>query len=289
MQNNLFFGGIFSDQTSPKGSNYIIADPLFINPSIIPSKANFHLLPNSPAINTGTNDLIPSSQLIDFDGVNRPQGAGFDIGAYESKYSVQLPTVPSSPPTSVPVDVTFLSSGRQGNSILELAPGSNAGEIKNSGPKSFLLGDDAANRQYVAILSFNTASLPDNAIIQSAVLRILQSGRSTNPDMFSIFGSLSTDIIMGSFGENSDLQMIDAIAATSSNTIGNFDAARKNGWYSASLKAAGLSKINKTGLTQFRLHFTKATNRNNSADVVRFVSGDASEGQPQLIIVYMQP
>jgi hypothetical protein len=126
--------------------------------------------------------------------------------------------------------VTFISSCRQDNSILESVPGSNAGEIKNPGPKSFLLGDDAANQQYVAILSFNTASLPDNAIIQSAVLRILQSGRSTKSDMFSIFFSLAIGIIIGSFGKNSDLQMIDAIAVASSNSIGNFDATRKNGW-----------------------------------------------------------
>jgi hypothetical protein len=189
----------------------------------------------------------------------------------------------------VPVEVTFISSGRQDNLILESAPGCNAGEIKNPSPKSFLLGDDAANRQYGAILSFNTASLPDNTIIQSAVLRILQSGRSTKSDMFSIFGSLAVGIIMGSFGENSDLQMIDAIAVASSNTIENFDATRKNGWYSASLKDARFSKINKTGLTQFRLHFTMATNRNNSAYVVQFVSSDASEGQPQLIIMYALP
>jgi parallel beta-helix repeat protein len=82
MQNNLFFGGIFTS-ASPKGVNYIIADPLFVNATIDPSTANFHLKPNSPAIDKGTSNLDPASQRIDFDGVSRPQGAGYDIGAYE--------------------------------------------------------------------------------------------------------------------------------------------------------------------------------------------------------------
>jgi hypothetical protein len=50
-----------------------------------------------------------------------------------------------------------------------------------------------------------------------------------------------------------------------------------------------LSKINKTGLTQVRLHFTMATNRNTSAYMVQFVWSDALEGQPQLIIMYALP
>ena len=41
------------------------------------------------------------------------------------------------------------------------------------------------NRQYRGILSFNTASLPDNAIILSAVLKIKQSGAVIVADVYA--------------------------------------------------------------------------------------------------------
>jgi hypothetical protein len=70
--NNLFFGAgaapsfFASNRTS---------DPKFVNAS----SGNFHLLPQSGAIDAGG----PVSLVADHDGVTRPQGAAYDIGAYE--------------------------------------------------------------------------------------------------------------------------------------------------------------------------------------------------------------
>jgi parallel beta-helix repeat protein len=55
-------------------------DPQFINPSIEPAVANFHLQPTSPAIDAGTSMNVAST---DFDGNTRPSGSRYDIGAYE--------------------------------------------------------------------------------------------------------------------------------------------------------------------------------------------------------------
>lgn len=46
------------------------------------TNGNFHLLPSSQPINIGTS-LVNSVVGIDIEGVSRPQGSGFDIGAYE--------------------------------------------------------------------------------------------------------------------------------------------------------------------------------------------------------------
>ena len=43
---------------------------------------NFHLLQNAQAVDAGTNLVLPTV-FEDLDNVSRPQGSGFDIGAYE--------------------------------------------------------------------------------------------------------------------------------------------------------------------------------------------------------------
>ena len=54
-----------------------IADPMFVD-----SSADFHLKAGSPAIDQGSN-CVSAVVTADRDGVARPQGAGWDIGAYE--------------------------------------------------------------------------------------------------------------------------------------------------------------------------------------------------------------
>ena len=60
------------------GRDSVTGYPQFVNPSIF----NFHLLTISPAIDRGSSSNAPA---IDFDGISRPQGLGYDIGAYEFK------------------------------------------------------------------------------------------------------------------------------------------------------------------------------------------------------------
>ena len=54
----------------------VLGNPLFVNVT----KQNFQLQASSPAINKGTNLGL----FTDLDGNPRPQGAGFDIGAFEA-------------------------------------------------------------------------------------------------------------------------------------------------------------------------------------------------------------
>jgi hypothetical protein len=58
------------------GTNQLGVDPLFVNAAAL----NFHLQSNSPAIDTGVT--VPQV-TTDFDGVTRPQGAAYDVGAFE--------------------------------------------------------------------------------------------------------------------------------------------------------------------------------------------------------------
>ena len=70
--NNLFYGA-----GSPLGifSNSVAGDPMFAGLAA----NNFHLSAGSPAIDSGATVQLAT----DYDGVPRPQGAAYDIGAYE--------------------------------------------------------------------------------------------------------------------------------------------------------------------------------------------------------------
>jgi hypothetical protein len=105
--NNIWFG---SSQAAPSWStNNISADPLFVNRS----GNDFHIQSGSPAVDAGL--IISSANSyngypvwngtpMDRDGVTRPQGSGYDIGAYEffaGGSTVQKPN----PPTNLSVVV----------------------------------------------------------------------------------------------------------------------------------------------------------------------------------------
>lgn len=69
-----------SDARSPSGSYYPTdlwrVNPMFVNLT----SGDFHLQPSSPAVDAGISLAIVTN---DFDGTLRPQGARYDIGAYE--------------------------------------------------------------------------------------------------------------------------------------------------------------------------------------------------------------
>ena len=155
--------------------------------------------------------------------------------------------------------------------------------------ETFTLGDDAANRQYRAILHFNTASLPDNAVITKATLKILERGQ-TGMNPFTVLGWLRADIRRPFFGASIQLAISDFEAAGTS-SVTTFNKAPSGNWFSAILNAGGRSGINRTGSTQFRLYFTSDDNNNRVADNMKFFSGETANAsaRPILIVEYDVP
>jgi hypothetical protein len=68
------------------GSHNLNANPRFVNPAA----GDYRLAAGSPAIDAAVNVGV----MTNLDGVTRPQGDGYDIGAYEFyRFSIFLPTV----------------------------------------------------------------------------------------------------------------------------------------------------------------------------------------------------
>jgi len=79
VQNNIVSGSnanISNHGTGSTVSSNFVGNPLFVNVA----SADFHLQATSPAIDAG---ITIAEVSTDFDGITRPQGPAYDIGAYE--------------------------------------------------------------------------------------------------------------------------------------------------------------------------------------------------------------
>jgi hypothetical protein len=184
--------------------------------------------------------------------------------------------------------LTLKSNAASDGQVLETAENSNAGGAMNATATMFNLGDDAANKQYRAILSFNTAPLPDNAVITAVTLKFKKAGQvAANP--FATLGNILVDVKKGNFG-TAALQAADFQTLSSKDGVLSFTNKLVSGWYSKALAAANFTYINKAGTTQFRLRFTKDDNNNHTADYLKLYSGNApAASQPVLVIQYYVP
>jgi hypothetical protein len=69
-----------------------VSNPAFVNgPSTMPTSPDFRLQSGSPAIDRGLSLPLVT---VDFAGAPRPQGSGYDIGAYEGDSSNVPPAAP---------------------------------------------------------------------------------------------------------------------------------------------------------------------------------------------------
>ncbi|GER80367.1 conserved hypothetical protein [Candidatus Denitrolinea symbiosum] len=182
------------------------------------------------------------------------------------------------------------SAGAQDGWTLESFETSNAGGTFNSTAITLLLGDDAVNRQYRSILSFNTASLPDNAVITKVTLKVRLQKIVGGGNPVNALQGFMADVRKGVFG-TSALQVID-FQAPASKTVGPLKPALVGGWYTLNLTPAKAS-VNKlatgSGLTQIRLRF-KLDDNNAVANYLSLYSGNAAVGaRPQLIVEYYVP
>jgi len=186
---------------------------------------------------------------------------------------------------------TMRSTGAQDGWVLESTEDSGAGGSMNSALTTLRLGDDAARKQYRDILSFNTAPLPDSAIITKVTLKVKRQGIIGGGNPVTAFQGFMVDIKKGMFGLAA-LQLADFKTAASK-TYGPFNTALVGGWYSLNL-TSGKAYINKLatngGLTQMRLRFKLDDNNNAIANYLSLHSGNAPlASRPQLVIEYYTP
>ncbi|MDQ3004732.1 MAG: amidase domain-containing protein, partial [Chloroflexota bacterium] len=190
--------------------------------------------------------------------------------------------------------VTYKSAATQDGWILESSETSGVGGSLNAGAATFTLGDNSTKRQYRSILHFNTAGLPDTAIVVAVSVRIKQQGSVTGSNPFVSLGDLVVDIRKPYFGTAAGLANADFEATPGTpgmGGVGSFDPTPASSWYTANLSGSAFSQINLTGTTQLRLAFSVDDNNNTVADTILFSSGNngTASNKPELIIQYYVP
>ena len=150
------------------------------------------------------------------------------------------------------------------------------------------VGDSFDNaQQFKSILSFDTALIPDEAMIDDVQLRLHQNATAGQP--FSL-GQVHVDIApLAGFGGDMTLALGDFAADTA---VLNATTLTFSGDIAdAFLPVSILETINRQGRTQFRLYFTLSSNNNGSEDWLSFYAADEANAavQPQLIVTYTVP
>jgi len=183
----------------------------------------------------------------------------------------------------------FRSQGANDGFVRESSETSKIGGYYNTNNTVFNIGDDAMNRQFKAVLSFDTSSLPDNAVITSVTVKIMkQNTVGTNP--FTTHKPLLIVIRKPYFGKAVTLAAHD-FQALANKGAGPFVNKNVAGWYSANLRNTAYPFINTTGTTQLRLRFYLDDDNDHVAYYLRFYSGNYSYAsyRPLLIVKYYLP
>ncbi len=246
-------------------------------------------------VNTGTGNGTIRLDVLDNDSIvdssNNPLGGvGLGNGSFTIGETYTVNKI-----VYVAMSDKLRSTGDSDGWVLEANAGTGVGVSKNATATTFILGDDAYNRQYRSILSFPTYYLPDNAVITRVILTIkAQSVNGTDP--FTTHGNVLVDIRYGPFGYFGPfgikaLQATDFQADASMTSAAVIPNNPVGGWYWTTLDSSAFKYINLTGITQMRLAFQLDTNDDSGADTVSFYSGDYIEQQarPHLLIEYFVP
>lgn len=229
---------------------------------------------------------VLGSVVLDVDGHRLDALFIDDAGNIQDSFTMLKGTGGSS---GTPVTVNFNGATTHDGWVLESTATSGVGGSKSSGGSKPRVGDDASNRQYVSVVSFDTASLPDDATITDATLQ-LKRDTISGTDPFTTHGALTASIRTGGFNGNASLENADFQAAATATNVATMSHPTTNGANTTgALNAAGRSAINKTGVTQFRLAFASGDNGDNGQDYMTFnASNDTVAKRPTLSVTYTQ-
>ncbi len=170
-----------------------------------------------------------------------------------------------------PGSTTFYSPDAKDGYVIESSETSGVGGTYKT--TATYVGDSASRQQYIAVLHFDTSSIPDGATITSATISIRRLGKGGDP---TSLGTITVDIKNGYYGTSDALAASDFQAASSATNAATIPYPTSNGqWVSGDLNSSGRSNINKAGVTQFKVRFTTDDDNDGTADYLNIYDSGA--------------
>lgn len=203
---------------------------------------------------------------------------------------------PSTAP-AVPLQMVFTSIAADDGYLTESSANSGVGGSGDSSSTTFRVGDDASNRAYRGLLSFDTSPLPDNATVVEATIRITRIGNPTGIVPIGTkdkpFGDFLVDVKNGALGSAPSMENADWQSAPSKSAASKFayNAYADLQQINSRLEVPDLIHIKLTGKTQYRLRNGIDDDNDGVADFMSYATSDhpTASYRPVLTIKYTVP
>lgn len=225
-------------------------------------------------------------QFVYFEAFDQPSKTGSSVEPYWGIFHSDR--TPKSLAWNLMGYRLFFSQGASDGWIMERTENNQRGFKVHTDGATLLMGNDRQNWSYRAFLSFDTAPLPDEAVITSVKLKLKSAGVVGN-NPFKQHGESIVEACSLDSGLLSGLSA-KAFQSADCTQAGVFDPEPAGNWYTAELDPVSFQHINLAGSTHFRLRFGIDNDNDGKADLIEFYSGEASEAvQPVLTVRYDLP
>jgi poly(hydroxyalkanoate) depolymerase family esterase len=257
-QQELFFGLLATDNTPPSVQLTAPADGATVSGSVT--------LSATAADNTGVSRvefLIDGAQVAS-DSTAPYDAAWSSATVTDGAHTVTARAVDGAGNTATSTRTITTSNGTTGTTVTSSGISAEDGYVKAAADGSspvvgtfttLAVGRGTDGKLNRTLLSFDTSSLPDGAIVTAATVTVTYSSGSGSPWNDPAGNSLVVDVRRGTFGaaatETSDWAA--AADASAAATLATFTSGTRT---SSGFSAAGLGAVNPTGRTQLRLRFS---------------------------------
>ncbi len=216
----------------------------------------------------------------------------------ETQYSAPASAVAQGNLDEIEIEDIFISIPRHDARLADNGVGTgDFVDYDDSDNRALRLGDYNTNQGYRMLLSFDTSSIPTDATILSAKVRLTCGAKEGTSPFDGWGGSCVIDIASPYFGTKADPEKEDWHNAADADAVAEFttDPGPENPIVSTDFNAAGQDLINTYGSTQLRVRFTVPRSPNGRSDLLGFYAaeeeGPTSPGQPdrrpQFIVRYL--
>lgn len=184
----------------------------------------------------------------------------------------------------------LFTGGAGSTASIEECAGTGSGDCSiNPAGTLMFVGDERGGREYSALLSFNTAGLPDNATVTAVKLKIKAAG-VVGTDPLNARRTLTVEACTPVPNRAGGHPGVISPDTASCDPAGTFGDTPNSGWYTVELAPSAYASIDLQGASRFRILLSGPDTSDSPRSYIQFHSPDSSESDsPILLVKYHVP